>query len=164
MLVREQAIDIIQTYVNKDNHIVFPYSFPLELIPNEARDCEDWEFEMLVDINKTCFINSIRYGVNQIEGGSQVVEQTDNEIVFMLNRRITFDFYINKLNTLQKEFDLKDDGNMELAEYIKYTNEIKELEYFLIDNAEVILKAKDLMDEKINDEKNKLTDKELWIL
>lgn len=162
MLLREQAIDIIEKYVNQDNLIVFTYSFPMDLIPSEARDCEEWEYETSLEVNKRCYKNIIRYAINQLRSGSEVIEQTDNEIMFTLENKITFHYYIDKINKLQKEFDLKDDGNMELSEYIKYTNEIKELEYFLIDNAELILNAKVIVDKKISEENKKISDINLW--
>lgn len=158
MLLREQAINVIKKYVNEDNNIIFAYAFPYHIIPNEIKN--DWDYESQLIIKEEIFRSEIRYAVFDFEEPIEIINQSTNEIIFRPKDKITYHYFINKLETLQEQFDTENDGNMEIEKFINSMNTLTDLEIFLIEQAKMILELKESFDKKITEHTEYI--KEKW--
>ena len=145
MLLREQAITILKQFTNKEGKIILSFSNPFPLLPKHIDDLFFLESE--IDIRKISLINTVKYTLKKYYTDVIIYNLTTKIIEFTTGH---IDYYglIDDLNSLQKNFDDKYNNNFPLNA-IEEMNEIKELEYLLIELAQKLLLVKESIDSEL---------------
>lgn len=164
MLTREHAIMVIKQYRTKEDSFLFNFLFPKEFIPKDL-NMEGWRFKSALQIKKDMMLVNIERIIHNYFVDCFVLDKTERYIEFTnVTERINLIEMIEELNNLQNNFDEKEKNNeLELNELIELINKIKEYEYFIIDEAEKLLKLKEDIDACVYKYGIEINEKNNWI-
>lgn len=164
MLTRETAIEAIEKFITRKGTFVYNFSFPFSFIPKDL-EMGNWLFQSSLDANK----DSLSYDILQIIYNhllsSNILNIEKNYIEFInTNHHISLLEIIDSLDRLQKEFnDLEKQDDIELNELIDISNKIKNYEYKLIDEAEILFNIEKDIESCLLEWKEKINNKNYWI-
>lgn len=158
-MTREEAIEIIKKYTNEKLIVTIPIAFPYEVIPAAIKNMKDYNSK--IEVRKEILMTKIKHLIKWYIRKAYIVKLTFNEIQFSDTLHNYFKD-IEKLATLQDEFDLVPMENKDNQTIFFQISAIKDLEDQIIERAIFLNDIVSKINLKIDEYKNKIQEITEW--